>query len=72
MIGRPQKAEATPYYFTYINQVTGDDAVGVIERQVEEFLPFLSGISEVRSLYCYAPEKWTIRQLLNHVTELTH
>ena len=28
MIGRPQDNEAAPYYFTYINQVSGDDRYG--------------------------------------------
>ena len=57
MIGRPQDAEAAPYYFTYINQVTGDNALAAIEGQLEEALTFFSEISEARSLYRYAPEK---------------
>jgi hypothetical protein len=69
MIGRPQAAEAAPYYFTYINQVTGDNAVAAIEGQLEQSLSFFSEISEARSLYRYAPEKWSIRQVLNHVTD---
>src|SRR2546430_5953882 len=69
MIVRPENAEAAPYYFTYINQVTGDDAAATIERQLEESLTFFSAISEEKSLYRYAPEKWSIRQVLNHVTD---
>jgi hypothetical protein len=69
MIGRPQEVEAAPYYFTYINQVMGDDVVGIIESQLEESLAFFSGISEESSLYRYEPEKWSIRQVLNHVTD---
>jgi uncharacterized damage-inducible protein DinB len=69
MIGRPQAAEAAPYYFTYINQVTGEDPVATVERQLEESLPLLSAISEEKSLHRYAPDKWSIRQVLNHVTD---
>lgn len=69
MIGRPQGSEAAPYYFTYINCVTGDDPVALLEDQAHELLPFLSGISEQKSLHRYAPEKWSIRQVLNHVTD---
>lgn len=69
MIGRPQEAEAAPYYFTYINQVSGDDPVQVIEAQLDEMLAFCSQISEEKSLYRYAPEKWSIRQVLNHLTD---
>jgi hypothetical protein len=69
IIGRPQDAEAAPYYFTYINHVAGDDAVGVLESQLEESLAFFSGISKEKSRYRYAPEKWSIRQVLNHITD---
>ena len=69
MTGRPQETEAAPYYFTYINQVTGDDAAGIIESQLEESLAFFAGISEEKSQYRYAPEKWSIRQVLNHITD---
>ena len=69
MTGRPQTAEAAPYYFTYINQVIGDDALGALENQLEESQAFLSTISEEKSLHRYAPDKWSIRQVLNHVTD---
>lgn len=69
MLGRPDTNEAAPYYFTYINQVSGDDAVGAMESQLEESRKFFSGISEEKSLYRYAPGKWSIREVLNHVSD---
>ena len=67
MIPRPEATEAAPYYFTYINQVTGDDPLATLETQLDE--PLLATISEEKSLHRYAPDKWSIRQLLNHVTD---
>ena len=69
MIGRPQAGEAAPYYFTYINRIDGDDPVSVLERQLDQPLGLLSGISEEKSLHRYAPGKWSVRQVLNHVTD---
>ena len=69
MIGRPSTAEAAPYYFTYINQVTGENPLATIESQLDESLIFFSTISEEKSLHRYAPEKWSIRQVLNHLTD---
>jgi DinB family protein len=69
MIGRPQDSEAAPYYFTYINQVQGDDPLRIIESQLEPSMAFFSGISEEKSLHRYAPEKWSIRQTLGHITD---
>lgn len=69
MKGRPQPDEAAPYYFTYINQVTGDNPLRIIETQHDKVQPFLSRISEEKSKHRYAPDKWSIRQVLNHVTD---
>ncbi|MCU1298369.1 MAG: hypothetical protein JWO91_2647 [Acidobacteriaceae bacterium] len=68
-IGRPQSEEAAPYYRNYIRQVSGDDPVAVMELQLGEFVAEFSGISEVKSLHCYAPEKWSVREVLNHVVD---
>lgn len=69
MIPRPRPGEAAPYYSTYIDQAPGEDPVGLMETQLEECLALFSGVSEERSAYRYAPEKWSIRQLLNHITD---
>jgi hypothetical protein len=69
MSARPQAHEAAPYYFLYIDQAPGDDPTALIGSQLDESLEFFSGISEARSLYRYAPGKWSIRQALNHVTD---
>jgi len=69
MQGRPEHDEVAPYYFTYIDQVTGDDPLRVIESQLDECLSVLGRISDEKSLYRYAAGKWSIRQVLNHVTD---
>lgn len=69
MKGRPGKGEAASYYFTYIDQVAGDDPLAAIRDQLGTAVQFLSGISEEKSLHRYAPGKWSLRQLLNHATD---
>jgi len=69
MIGRPETSEAGQYYFTYINQVNADDPLRVIENQLNEALSFFGGISEEKSLYRYATDKWSIRQMWGHVND---
>ena len=66
---RPQTTEAASYYFKYIDLVTSDEIVPAMEQQMGEMLQFLSGISEEQSLHSYAPVKWTIREVLNHVND---
>ncbi len=69
MLGRPQENEAAPYYFKYINQVAGEDPLRAMESQLDESLAFLRSISEKQSQHRYAPGKWSMRQVLNHLTD---
>src|SRR6266550_5934372 len=61
--------EAAPYYTRYIDLVPSDNILQTLETQFGETLDFLSGISEEQSLHRYAPDKWSIRQVLNHVND---
>lgn len=69
MLGRPQPNEAASYYSTYIDRVSSDDIVDVLATQLDETLAFLSEISEEQSLHHYAPDKWSMRELLGHVND---
>lgn len=66
---RPEPNEAVPYYSHYINLVPEGDIVDTLEKQLEETSSFLSQISEEKSLERYAPDKWSLRELLNHIND---
>lgn len=68
-MSRPERTEAAAYYFTYIDRIQEDDIVGVMERQLEDVGNILASISEEKSLHRYAPEKWSIRQVLSHLND---
>ena len=67
--GPPALGEAAPYSSRYIDRVPGGDILGVLETQREQTRSFLTGISEEMSLRRYSPEKWSIRQVWNHVND---
>jgi hypothetical protein len=69
MNGRPASGDAAPYYFTYIDQVEGDDCLAAMTVQLDEALAFFVGIPETTSRYRYAPDKWSIRQVLSHIND---
>ena len=69
MTTRPEPNEAAPYYSIYVDRITSDNIVVVLESQLTETAGFLKHISEEKSLYRYAPDKWSMRQLLNHVND---
>jgi DinB family protein len=67
--GRPQRGEAAPYYSRYIDRIPSEDVLGVLEAQLGETTALLGGISEARSAYRYAPDKWSIREVVSHVSD---
>jgi uncharacterized damage-inducible protein DinB len=69
MLERPQPNEAASYYSKYIDRVTSDDVVEVLASQLDETLASLTAISEEQSLHRYAPDKWSMRELLGHVND---
>jgi len=69
MMQAPERSEAAPYYFTYIDQVGPGDVRDLMDAQGAETLSLLRGISDERSTFKYAPDKWTIREVVNHVND---
>ena len=65
----PQPNEAAPYYSRYINLIRGDDILDLLKSQLQDTNTFLAEISDEQSLHSYAPEKWTIKQVVNHVND---
>jgi DinB superfamily len=66
---RPDRSEAAEYYFTYIDKVHGDDIVQILDAQSAETLSLLGSISDDRSLHRYAPDKWSIREVVGHLND---
>jgi hypothetical protein len=69
MNARPAPDDAAPYSNKYIDLVEGDDCLSSMTAQLDEATAFFRGISEETSLHRYAPEKWSIRQMLGHIND---
>jgi hypothetical protein len=65
----PDRTEAAEYYFTYIDKVGPGDICEILRAQKPETLALLQGIDEEQSLYRYAPDKWSIREVLSHLND---
>ena len=57
------------YFQKYINLVTEKDLLTALVKSSEEVKTFFSAISANKENYAYAPNKWTIKELLNHITD---
>lgn len=66
----PDRSEAAEYYHGYIDQVPRDgDVRRILEAQVDETLTLMKGISDEKSLHRYAPDKWSIREVMSHIND---
>ena len=69
MTTRPTPDEAAPYYFTYIDQVADGDICDVLAAQRDDALTTLRAITDGQSLHRYAPGKWSLRDLVCHLSD---
>ena len=69
LISRPGADEYAPYFGTYVNEVEGDDALSVLAAARRSTAEFLAGIAPARAGYRYAPGKWTLREVIGHLSD---
>jgi hypothetical protein len=68
-MNRPERSEYADFYEDYVSNVPEDDIVAALEEQQNEIAALFSGISDEKGLYAYAEGKWTIKELLGHLTD---
>ncbi len=66
---RPEPTEYAESYANYIAQVPGSDVLSVLESQRLQMLQLFAGRSERDGNFRYAPGKWTVKEVLGHVTD---
>jgi hypothetical protein len=69
VMDRPDRTEASEYYFTYIDQVPAGEICGNLRNQMSEALALFQGVHEEQSRHRYAPDKWSLRQVLGHLND---
>jgi len=65
----PGADEYLAYYGAYISRVTEPDVVQLLEAQRRSTAEFLAGLSETQAAHRYAPGKWTIREIIGHLSD---
>ena len=66
---RPERSEAGEYYFRYIDQVPDGDILLCLKTQREEALRTLREVPESMAGHRYAPDKWTLRDVVGHIND---
>jgi uncharacterized damage-inducible protein DinB len=66
---RPLVNEYAPDFQSYVDLVTGEEVMPVLESQIDEFMKLMKTIPEENSTYSYAEGKWSIAELLGHIID---
>ena len=65
----PGAGEHAPYYARYTALVPPGDIIATLERQSEETARFLAGLTPDQAAHRYAPGKWSIKEIIGHLTD---
>jgi len=68
-VGHLDPAEYAPYFQRYVSNVTEDDVLGALETQGRDTAALLARLDDAKASYRYAPEKWSVKQIVGHVTD---
>ncbi|HEY8548781.1 MAG TPA: DinB family protein [Vicinamibacterales bacterium] len=70
MARRPDATEYAPFYEKYVRLVDEEADLGeLLARQLDDTLAFYRDIPESRLHARYAPGKWTVSEVLGHVSD---
>ena len=69
MIDRPSHAEFASFYAGYVSLVPEADIMKVLEGQADDVSLQTRAFIPKREEFRYAPGKWSVRQVLGHMTD---
>lgn len=67
--GLPSKDEYAEWYAGYVALVPEGDILSTLASQPDDLDTLLEGVPEESSTFRYAPDKWSLRQLVGHMID---
>ncbi|GIV59020.1 MAG: hypothetical protein KatS3mg043_0109 [Rhodothermaceae bacterium] len=65
----PAPGEYAPFYAGYVAAVAGEDVAEVLRSQPVELRALLGSLSDEAARYRYAPGKWSVKEVVGHLTD---
>lgn len=66
---RPTNVEYTAYQEQYVSLVGDGSITDILAEQAERTVALLSSITEEQANYRYAPGKWTLKEVIGHISD---
>lgn len=68
-MSRPESGTFSPFMEKYIQLANGSSITELIASHHQRLLDFYASIPEAKADYQYAPDKWTVKEVLSHVID---
>jgi len=65
----PSQSEFAPFYSGYVERVGSGAVVREMAAQLEEVQRLLVGVSDGEAMHRYAPEKWSVKEVVGHIAD---
>lgn len=66
---RPTTDEYAEYFDRYISKVPDEDIIEILKEQFASSLELYSNVPDALENYRYAPEKWSLKQVVGHIID---
>lgn len=66
---RPVEGDCPEFYFRYINLVPEVDILTLLHTQRDWYGDFVEGLTEDEIKFRYAPDKWSLAEMIGHVMD---
>ncbi|MEP6591587.1 MAG: DinB family protein [Gemmatimonadota bacterium] len=66
---KPAAGEYSPYFDRYISRIETDTVLPVLHEQLTTLKTLFHGLGEARAGFRYAPEKWSVREVVGHLID---
>jgi hypothetical protein len=66
---RPAENDYASFYASYVARVPEEDVLPAIEQQSSETQRLISSLDESRAKYRYAEGKWSVKEVIGHMTD---
>lgn len=68
-MARPQPGDYAPYTISYIDQVKEETITDALDKHSPEIIAFFRKLPVDKASFRYAPGKWSLKQVLQHIID---
>lgn len=69
VLTRPSPTDYAEYYSRYTQCVPDGNLVEVLQAQIDRLRAIIEPLDDAAASHAYAPDKWTIREVIGHLTD---